>query len=192
MRQLILASASPRRHELIQTLGLPVHIQASDVDESTPHDWTPQQVVEQLALRKARAIADQSTADAIVVGSDTIVVCDQQILGKPQDRAQAIQMVASLQGRSHFVFSGIACVDIRTGQSEVDHRITKVTMKPLTVEQIERYVDSGEPMDKAGAYAIQGIGSMFIEEIEGCYFNVVGLPVSALAELLKKFDVACY
>jgi septum formation protein len=98
-------------------------------------------------------------------------------------------MVTALQGREHEVFSGIACIEIESGKQLVGHRRTKVRMKPLTPIQVEQYVDTGEPMDKAGAYAIQGIGAMFIEEIEGCYFNVVGLPVAALADMLKELGV---
>lgn len=189
MTQLILASASPRRQELIQTFGLPVSIRPSDVDESTPEEWSPPHIVEQLALRKASAIKETCTVDDIIVGSDTIVVLDKQVLGKPRNRAHAIAMVTALQGREHEVFSGIACIEVESGKQLVDHRRTKVRMKPLTPIQVEQYVDTGEPMDKAGAYAIQGIGAMFIEEIEGCYFNVVGLPVAALADMLKELGV---
>jgi septum formation protein len=169
-----------------------VIVRPSDVDESTPADWSPQKVVEQLALRKALRIAEQATEDAVVVGSDTIVVLGDQILGKPTDRADAIRMLAALQGQSHIVMSGVACVDVRTRQHVVIAQSTNVVMKPLRLEQIARYVDSGEPMDKAGSYAIQGLGAMFIERIEGCYFNVVGLPIAALADVLKRFDIDTY
>jgi septum formation protein len=195
MTQLILASASPRRQELIQLFNLPVIIHPSDVDETTPDTWSPVQVVEHLAVRKANAVAAQYKTDAIgatdgiVVGSDTIVVLDGQQLGKPKDRSDAIRMISGLQGRVHEVYSGIACIQLNTGHIEHTYRCTQVKMKSLSLEQIERYVDTGEPMDKAGAYAIQGIGAMFIESISGCYFNVVGLPVEALAEMLKQFGV---
>lgn len=190
MTQLILASASPRRQELIQTFGLPVSIRPSDVDESTPEEWSPAHIVEQLALRKAMAIKETCGVGDIIVGSDTIVVLDEQILGKPGNRAHAIAMVTALQGREHEVFSGIACIEVASGKQLIGHRRTKVRMKPLSPAQVERYVDTGEPMDKAGSYAIQGVGAMFIEGIEGCYFNVVGLPVAALADMLKELGVA--
>lgn len=189
MTHLILASASPRRKELIQTFGLPVTIRPSDVDESTPEDWSPAHIVEQLALRKAAAVATTSLIGDIVIGSDTIVVLDKQVLGKPIDRAHAIEMVTALQGREHEVFSGIACIQVEGGKQLINHRRTKVRMKALSPAQVEHYVDTGEPMDKAGAYAIQGIGAMFIEGIEGCYFNVVGLPVAALADMLNELGV---
>jgi septum formation protein len=161
----------------------------SDVDETTPADWSPAHIVEQLALRKAAAVATTRPIGDIVVGSDTIVVLDEQVLGKPRDRAHAIEMVTALQGREHEVFSGIACIQLEGDKQLFGHRRTKVRMKTLSPAQVEQYVDTGEPMDKAGAYAIQGIGAMFIEGIEGCYFNVVGLPVAALADMLKELGV---
>jgi septum formation protein len=192
MSTLVLASASPRRQELIQTYGIPVRILVSDVDESTPADWSPLQVVEQLALRKARAVLADVRDDEIVVGSDTIVVLNNTILGKPKDEADAIRMLTALQGNMHHVYSGVACIAKATGQEVVTYRKTAITMAPLTVEQVRRYVATGEPMDKAGAYGIQGKAAAFITEMEGDYFSVVGLPVSALAQLLGQLGVESY
>jgi septum formation protein len=191
-RTLILASSSPRRQELIRTFQLPVQIEVSHVDESYEPLTAPDQIVEALALRKAQAVANNHLAgslDGIVVGSDTIVVYENQILNKPVDDVDAMRMLSMLQGRTHQVFSGIACIDLKSGKQMVQHRITEVTMRELSVEQISRYIASGEPKDKAGAYGIQGIGATLVVSIQGCYFNVVGLPLSLLSEMLKEMGV---
>lgn len=193
-RHLILASSSPRRQQLIRTLQLPVMIHSVDVDESYPEGAKPSEIVEQLALRKAAAVYDLLRAgDAgqagLIVGADTIVVFRDVILGKPRDRAHARDMLEMLQGKSHAVFSGVALIDADTGEAKVGHRKTLVRMKPLDRRRIEQYVATGEPDDKAGAYAIQGLGAMLIDTIEGCYFNVVGLPLSLLHDLLGEFGV---
>jgi septum formation protein len=192
MKTLVLASASPRRQELIRTYGIPVRILVSDVDESTPADWSPEHVVEQLALRKARAVLADVEENEIVVGSDTIVVLNGAILGKPKDVEDAIRMVTALQGTTHEVYSGVACIDKATGQALVDYRRTSITMAPLTDEQVRRYVATGEPMDKAGGYGIQGKAAEFVTEMVGDYFSVVGLPVAALAQLLQQLGVKSY
>jgi septum formation protein len=191
--RLILASSSPRRQELIRLLGLsvPIEIQSSDADETVPSDWAPDGIVEQLALRKARAVQSlqmHGSAAAVILGADTIVVQDGQVLGKPQDAADAIGMLERLQGRSHDVFSGIALVDTN-GRELAMHAVTRVYMKSLDPARIERYVASGEPLDKAGAYGIQGAAAAFVERIDGCYFNVVGLPVSLAADMLQQFGM---
>ncbi len=191
--RLILASSSPRRQELIRLLGLavPIEIQSSDADETVPSDWTPDRIVEQLALRKAHAVRSlqlDGSAAAVVLGADTIVVQDGQVLGKPQDAADAIGMLERLQGRSHDVYSGIALVDTN-GRELAKHAVTRVYMRSLDPARIERYVASGEPLDKAGAYGIQGAAAAFVERIDGCYFNVVGLPVSLAADMLQQFGM---
>jgi septum formation protein len=177
---------------LIRTYGIPVRILVSDVDESTPADWSPEHVVEQLALRKARAVLADVEENEIVVGSDTIVVLNGAILGKPKDVEDAIRMVTALQGTTHEVYSGVACIDKATGQALVDYRRTSITMAPLTDEQVRRYVSTGEPMDKAGAYGIQGKAAAFVTEMAGDYFSVVGLPVASLAQLLQQLGVKTY
>lgn len=194
--QLVLASSSPRRKELVASLGLslPVYILSSDADESVPDDWSPAHIVEQLSLRKASATLallkeQQSDHSSVVVGADTIVVVDGQVLGKPKDQADALSMLRSLQGRSHEVYTGVACLLSDSGQAAVAHRMTKVYMKQLTDEQIGRYIATGEPNDKAGAYGIQGYGATLVEHIEGCYFNVVGLPLSLLSDMLAEYGI---
>ncbi|MDF2961922.1 MAG: septum formation protein Maf [Paenibacillus sp.] len=193
-KKLVLASSSPRRQELIRTLQLPYEIRVSDVNEDTEPGLTPAEIVEQLSGRKAAAVCEMFKSElpkeSIVIGSDTIVVLDGQVLGKPKDSRDAFNMLSALQGRAHQVFSGIACLDLTTGRQLIDHQVTAVYMKPLTDKQIERYISTGEPMDKAGAYAIQGIGATIVERIEGDYFNVVGLPMSLLSDLLKRLGVS--
>jgi septum formation protein len=192
--KLVLASASPRRQELISLLGLPVRILPSRVDEDTPDHWSPSQIVEGLSARKAFAVKEEllSTDDddsCIIVGSDTIVVLNGKVMGKPRDVREAEQMLRQLAGETHEVYTGVTCFRVTDAKTVTTHRITKVKMRNLTSDQISRYVATGEPMDKAGAYGIQEIGSLLVESIEGCYFNVVGLPVSLLAIMLEQFGV---
>lgn len=188
MRPIILASASPRRQELLANLGLEFEVKVSEVDETLDENMPAAQQVEKLAERKASVVAAQSTK-GLVIGADTLVVLGGKPLGKPADREEAVQMLKSLQGRSHEVFTGLAVIDAATGQSVVTHQATAVRFKPLSSEQIQRYVDTDEPMDKAGAYAVQGKASIFIDSIRGCYFNVVGLPIAKLADALRMFGV---
>lgn len=194
--QLVLASSSPRRKELVASLGLslPVYILSSDADETVEADWSPSQIVEQLSLRKANAtiamLKDQhAETTSLVIGADTIVVVDGDVLGKPKDRDDAFSMLKRLQGRSHEVYTGVACVRTVNGQALVAHRMTKVNMKPLSDERINRYIATGEPDDKAGSYGIQGYGATIVDRIEGCYFNVVGLPLSLLSDMLATYRI---
>ncbi|WP_219837975.1 nucleoside triphosphate pyrophosphatase [Paenibacillus sp. R14(2021)] len=195
IRQLVLASSSPRRRELVASLGLslPVLILSSDTDEGTPSHYTPVQIVEQLGLRKAKATAamllGEEASVSLIIGADTIVVLDGEVLGKPKDRRDAIRMLTLLQGKAHEVYTGIACVDPSAGRELASHRMTKVVMKPLTAAMIERYVDSGEPMDKAGSYGIQGRGAVLVDRIDGCYFNVVGLSLTLFSDMLAEFGI---
>ncbi|MEX2415656.1 MAG: Maf family protein [Paenibacillaceae bacterium] len=194
-RTIYLASSSPRRHELVRMLQLPVHIYPSDADETIEPSTPPIHMVEQLSLRKAVAVRDQLLAesipvpDGIILGSDTIVVLNGQVLGKPKDTAHAYEMLSALQGNTHEVLTGIALLDLHTHHSIIKHRLTKVTMKSLTPNQIDRYIATGEPKDKAGSYAIQGIGATLIDSIDGCYFNVVGLPISLLSDMLSEMGM---
>lgn len=191
-RHMILASTSPRRRELIALLGIPFQVMPSEAGEDTPAGWKPEQVVEELALRKADAVyrkLTESDRDAVVVGSDTIVVLEDDILGKPADEADAVRMLQMLQGRRHQVYTGAACIDGVTGRSMVRHSVTSVDIKPLSTEQICAYVRSGEPMDKAGAYGIQGLGAVIVEGITGDYFTVVGLPLSLLGDMLSEMGM---
>lgn len=188
MKKIILASSSPRRKELLELAGIPFSIHPSDITEKVDEDHEPFQIVEQLALQKAKDVAKYYNEE-IVIGADTIVVFQGEILGKPVNEEDAFHTLKKLQGNPHLVYSGIALIDSKTGRSQTVHQVTKVFMFDLTDEEILSYIQTKEPMDKAGAYGIQGIGSIFIEKIEGDYFNVVGLPLSLLSRFLKSFDV---
>ena len=187
--RLILASASPRRRELLRMLGLDFEILVSNAEESKGElpDSPGEQVME-LAARKAGEIAGLHP-DALVIAADTIVVAEKQILGKPGDEEDARRMLSFLSGRWHEVYTGVALVKAAEKKRLVDYERTRVKFRPLSREEIDRYIRSGEPMDKAGAYGIQGLGAVLVERIEGCYFNVVGLPLTKLTLLLKEFDV---
>lgn len=194
-KMLVLASSSPRRQELIRGLGLPYEIIVSDVDEDTEPGMTPSRIVEELSRRKANAVYERckeagKIRQGIVIGSDTIVVLDGEVLGKPVDEEDSLRMLLSLQGRSHQVYSGVACMDLESGEERISHHVTNVHMKSLSKEQILRYIQTGEPKDKAGSYAIQGLGATIVDRIEGDYFTVVGLPMSLLSDLLGQLDVA--
>ncbi|NGZ77523.1 Maf family protein [Saccharibacillus alkalitolerans] len=189
-RQIILASSSPRRRELLASLGADFTVEPSGASEEVPGDWTPERIVEDLALRKAEWVMERrARSEGVIVGSDTIVVLDGAVLGKPKDAADAVRMLSLLSGREHRVYTGAACIDAASGRAEVSHRFTNVRMKELSERRIEDYVKSGEPMDKAGAYAIQGLGALLVESIEGDYFTVVGLPLALLGEMLEGFGV---
>ena len=177
----ILASKSPRRREILADLGLEFEIITADTDESC--DLTdPRAFVEELALRKGRAVADGLNEDTVVIASDTVVACGGKILGKPSDRADAARMLDMLSGSRHDVISGIALIS--KGKEAVASEVTHVIFDKLSDSDKEIYLNSDEPYDKAGAYAIQGLASMWIKGIEGDYFNVVGLPVKRLHDLL--------
>lgn len=185
--ELVLASGSPRRREILTQLGLSFRVQTSQTDE-TVSNLSPAAAVEQLALRKAKAVATGCDS-ALVIGADTVVALDGEILGKPEDEGHAARMLNRLQGRTHQVYTGIALVQVSSGKvirELVDHNQTRVTMRVLSPQKIEWYVGTGEPLDKAGAYGIQGLGALLVEKIEGCYFNVVGLSVSLLDEMMER------
>ena len=182
---LVLASRSPRRSEILKQAGIAFTVRAADVDESFVPGEAPVDYVRRLAEWKARAAHAQD--DETVLGADTTVVAGGEILGKPEDAADARRMLALLSGREHDVMTGIC---LRRGNHFVrDHAVTRVWFSPLTAPEIDTYVASGEPMDKAGAYAIQGLASKYIERIDGCYFNVVGLPVSLVYRRLAEFNL---
>lgn len=190
---LILASASPRRKALLATLNLPFSIITSGVDEVTPPGLSPKDVVVQLAARKANAVAAaiaQTQPGGLVLGADTAVVLGKTILGKPADAADAARMLRLLRGKHHRVISGIAVIDAASGTQHTAAVITDVEMAAYTDDQIAAYVASGEPMDKAGSYAIQGVGGELVAGITGCYNNVVGLPLCEVGALLARFGVS--
>jgi septum formation protein len=179
--RLILASASPRRAELLRAAGYEFDIVVADVDERARDGETPAEYVRRLAAEKSAAV---KAADAVILGADTTVVVDGEILGKPRDDGEAAAMLRRLAGRLHEVLTGVS---IRRGAHEVGRvESTAVWFSALTKEDIAWYVASGEGRDKAGAYAIQGLASRFIPRIEGSYANVVGLPVAVIAELLRS------
>lgn len=183
-----LASSSPRRSMLLEQLGLPFTVVAPEVAEEVQEGLPPHQLVETLALRKAGAV-EPSISKGLVVAADTVVVWQGKVLGKPADAREAAEMLSLLAGNEHEVFTGLAVMEKPSGRRVVTHERTRVRFRPLTTEEIARYVATGEPLDKAGAYAAQGLGAIFIAGIRGCYFNVVGLPLARLAQVLKEFGV---
>ena len=185
--RIILASNSPRRKELLLQIGLEFEIIPSSFEE-TEQVMDPADLVRHFAFMKARDVAERTEGEALVVGSDTIVYCDR-IMGKPKNARDAYDMLRCLSGREHFVLSGIAVFNTLSGEYRTAVEKTKVRIKTLTDQEINGYINTGEPMDKAGAYAIQGLGALFVEGIEGCYFNVVGLPIFKLSNILKEFGV---
>jgi len=199
--QLILASSSPRRKELVALLdlSLPVSVFSMEVDETIDAAWKPAEAVEQLSLAKAKAVA-QAIAEgkapshidkksALILAADTVVVLDGEIIGKPRSRDEATTTLKRLRGREHHVYTGVTLLHINTEKQLVSHRATEVRMRHMSDVWIEQYVATGESDDKAGSYGIQGKGAIFVDAIHGCYFNVVGLPVSLVAEMLEQFQV---
>ena len=184
--KLVLASASPRRQELLRLLTDDFIICPADADETLPKNLPPEQQIETLALRKAEDVFAKMP-DCIVIGADTMVFLDGKPLGKPVDAADAKRMLRLLSGRSHCVITGLAVLSPEGRQ--IRHRMTDVHFRELTDAEIERYIATGEPMDKAGAYGIQKYGAVFVDGIQGDYFNIVGLPVELLYCMLKDFGV---
>ena len=194
---LVLASASPRRQELLRHAGIPFTVSPANIPEIPLAGEGPRGCAERLAREKARAIFRQQP-DQHVLGADTIVVVGGKILGKPRDEADARRMLRLLSGQTHQVTTGVCLVgpSLRTGNQKLETRFedtrsetTRVTMTPLTDQDIDSYIATGEPLDKAGAYAIQGIASRWIPRIEGDYFNVVGLPVALVHRMLQEHGV---
>ena len=180
--QLILASASPRRKELLGLYGIPFTVRAADIDETMDPDKPPFDEVARLSREKALAVPREP--EDVVVAADTIVVCDGIVLGKPRDEAHAIEMLSLLSGRAHQVMTG--CTVLRGQKDETFTEVTDIHFRPLSPGEIRRYVATSEPMDKAGAYGIQGGAALFCQRMEGDYYNVMGLPVCALGQVLKQ------
>jgi len=185
--KLILASASPRRAEILTAVGWEYEKQIADIDETELPDEKPEDYVQRLAKEKAEAVAEKFT-DALVLGADTIVVIENQIVGKPKDLADARRMIKMLSGNWHEVLTGVALIKVTEENFEikVDLQRTRVKFAELSDAEIEFLIERGEPLDKAGAYAVQAQAALFIEQIEGDYWNVVGLPVSLVYELFKR------
>jgi len=182
--QVVLASASPRRRELLRLVGIEHTVIPADIDEDHPPGEAPAVYAERLAREKAGAI---DRGDAVVIGSDTIVVVDGDVLGKPRDREQAVAMLRRLSGRAHVVMTGVAVAwrgRMSSGVEEVS-----VTFRALGDDEIRRYVETGEPMDKAGAYGIQGFGATIVDRVDGDYFAVMGLPLNRLVRLCRALGL---
>ena len=182
----ILASKSPRRREILGNIGIDFDIVTADTDESSSL-CDPIKLAEELALRKGKAVFDKLwtegslSADDVIISADTVVACDGEILGKPKDREDAKRMLKLLSGNKHSVVSGVAL--IKNGEHYVSHSETLVYFDDIPDSELERYINTAEPYDKAGAYGIQGLASLWVNRIDGCYFGVVGLPVNILNKL---------
>lgn len=219
--KVILASGSPRRKELLASVGVEFSVRVPEVDETVEAHWSPAEAVEQLALRKGRAVVDEllhrrsekavlqpalpqtgsprseaaaSEEPVLVIAADTIVVLDGEVMGKPVDAEDAVRMLRRLSGREHDVYSGLAVFRVggtvdaaSSSEGQVGHLRTAVRFRPLSDDMIRRYVTTGEPLDKAGAYAIQGLGATLVEGIDGDYFTVVGMPLVLLARFLEDW-----
>lgn len=185
---IILASNSPRRRELLAQIGIrDFQILSPDVDEAVESGLSPARMVEALSLRKARAAAGRAGAEDLILAADTVVALDGAVLGKPRDEAAAFAMLTSLSGREHQVYTGVT---VALGDRVVtQHEQTAVAFRELQPDEILGYIATGEPMDKAGAYGVQGKGALLVERLDGDFFNVMGLPVLRLSRMLEKFGV---
>ncbi len=186
MDRLILASGSPRRKEILEKYNIKPIIVKSDIEEKISEGEMPEQIAMSLALHKALDVSKNYKND-IVIGADTIVVINGLILGKPANKEDAFNMLSMLSGKEHKVITGVALIKEVTNTKVIEYEVTKVQFRKLSEDKIENYILTGEPFDKAGAYAIQGIGAILVENIVGCYSNVVGLPLTKIDKLLYKY-----
>lgn len=185
---IILASNSPRRRELLAQIGIrDFQILSPDVDEAVEPGLSPARMVEALSLRKAQAAAGRAGAEDLIIAADTVVALDGRVLGKPRDQGEAFAMLSALSGREHRVYTGVTVLG--GGQAATEHEETAVAFRALSPEEIRDYIATGEPMDKAGAYGIQGVGALLVQGIRGDYCNVVGLPLFRLGRMLSGFGV---
>lgn len=190
--RLILASASPRRSALLSQIGLTFEIFPSEIEESLPtKNLSPEKVTQKLAKLKARAVAERYT-EGVVIGADTLVVFKKELLGKPKNREDAKSMLSRLSGKTHRVITGVTLIDVKKKTETTWSEVTKVCFRELCADEIDNYIQSGEAEDKAGAYGIQGRGAAFVKRIDGCYFNVVGLPLASFVEKLADNTSKCY
>lgn len=188
MKQVILASSSPRRKELLQNIGLTFKVEPGNYEEDLSCGLEPHELAQRISLGKAESVATRYE-DSIVIGADTIILLDGKIMGKPHTDGEARKMLAAISGRSHSVITGFSIIETASGRMVSRSVETKVYIKNLAPDEIDAYVKSGEPLDKAGAYGIQGLGALLVERIEGDYFNVMGLPLFSLMEALKEFGI---
>ena len=185
---IVLASNSPRRKELLTKIGIEkFKIISPNVDESVEDNLSPAEIVEQLSLRKARAAAKKAGPDDLIIAADTVVALDGAVLGKPHDEADAFAMLSALSGREHHVYTGVTV--LRGEDVVTQHEETAVTFRDIRPDEIRGYIATGEPMDKAGAYGIQGLASVFVDRLAGDYYNVMGLPLCALCRMLRNAGV---
>ena len=187
MPRIILASKSPRRRELLERMGLAHTVISVDSDEWFPDGLTAEGIVRHISLEKAYAAANEVAPEDLVITADTMVFLDDKKLGKPQSEEDAFEMLSALSGRAHTVCTGVTVMQGNRTLTEAES--TRVIFAPLSEEDIRAYIRTGEPMDKAGAYGIQGMGALLVEKIDGDFFNVMGLPVRRLSLMLKKFGV---
>ena len=187
--EIILASQSPRRRELLKQMGLEFEVLVPDIDERMDRALAPAELVEAISAEKAEKAAGQVDREAIIIAADTVVALNGRLLGKPADENQAREMLQALSGSRHQVYTGFT---VRQGERSVTRsECTQVSFRALTAEEIEHYIATGEPMDKAGSYGIQGYGALLVEGLQGDYFNVMGLPVCSLGQVLGQFGVDC-
>lgn len=183
--KIILASSSPRRKEILENANVKFDIIKSEIDEVILDNELPSQVVMRLAFEKCIDIATKHR-ECLVIGADTVVVLDDVILGKPKDIDEAIAMITQLSGKTHQVITGISLINLSANKKIIDYVVSNVKFKDLSAKDIKDYIQTNESLDKAGAYGIQGYGALLVEEIQGDYFNIVGLPISRLSDLLKQ------
>jgi len=188
MARIILASGSPRRRDLLAQIGLDFEVVPSNYDEVIEKNLPFGQLVCKLAEHKVMDVAKKYTG-GIIIGADTIVVLDNKILGKPSSKKEAMDMLSMLSGQWHSVFTGLFVLDAKSGKSQKDYEESRVKFKEISPREIENYVNTGEPLDKAGAYGIQEKGALLVEKIEGCYYNIVGLPLFKLSLILANFGI---
>lgn len=181
---IILASASPRRKEILENTNIKFDIISSSIEELVLDGESPCQMVMRLAFEKGIDIASKYKSN-LVISADTIVVLDDNVLGKPKDEEEARQMISNLSGRTHQVITGISLINLENNKKIIDYVVSNVKFKKLSKDDINDYIKTKESLDKAGAYGIQGYGALLVEEIQGDYFNIVGLPISKLSDLLK-------
>lgn len=187
--EIILASKSPRRREILENTKVKFSIKDSNIDEVILENETPTETVMRLAYEKALNVANDNK-NALVIGADTIVVINGTILGKPKDEAQALDMIKLLSGKTHNVITGFAMINLNNDKKVIDYELSTVTFKELSEQSMKDYIQTKESLDKAGAYGIQGYGALLVKEIQGDYFNIVGLPISKISDCLKEhFDI---
>lgn len=185
---LILASASPRRKQLLSMLNIEFKVEAADIDEDKISESVPEKYCVDLAFQKAGKIADNQQEECIVLGADTIVVLDHQIINKPKDNSDAYRILELLSNKTHQVYTAIVLIDSKTKKYISNYQVTEVTFRALDPKEIWAYIETGSPLDKAGAYGIQDdFGALFVKKINGCYYNIVGLPLEMLYTTLQQF-----